>query len=78
MLLEDNPLKARPRKKKNLVPSKPKEDETPAERDNRIMDDKFTVFDYTKKIISDVLEVMEDLGNSKADPIFEGEKAKAA
>lgn len=76
--MEDNPLKARPRKKKT-GPTPPKEDETPAERDNRIMDEKFMVFDYTKKLIDEnaELEAMEDLGNTKADPIFEGEKPKA-
>jgi hypothetical protein len=35
------------------------------------MDDKFTVYDYTKKKVIDDADVapMEDLGNSKADPI---------
>lgn len=46
LLLEDNPLKARPRKKK--TERIPKEKETPEQRLNRIMDDNFIVFDYTK------------------------------
>ncbi|KAI8908916.1 kinase-like domain-containing protein [Gorgonomyces haynaldii] len=71
LLLEDNPLKAKARKKK--TDQKPKEDETPQERDMRIMDEKFTVFDYTKIKPKDPQAPLEDLSNEKTfdrpDPV---------
>ncbi|TPX66195.1 hypothetical protein SpCBS45565_g04675 [Spizellomyces sp. 'palustris'] len=50
LLLEDNPLKAKPRKKKKEgEEDKPREGEDPAiTKEMRIMEDKFTVYDYTK------------------------------
>ncbi|KAI8897009.1 kinase-like domain-containing protein [Globomyces pollinis-pini] len=47
LLLEDNPLKARPRKKKGEK-TPPPANETPEERAYRLMEDNFTVFDWTK------------------------------
>ncbi|KAI8802756.1 kinase-like domain-containing protein [Cladochytrium replicatum] len=50
LLLEDNPLKVKPRKKKKEgEEDKPKEGEDPAvTKEMRILEEKFTVFDYTK------------------------------
>ncbi|KAI9357283.1 putative camp-dependent protein kinase [Zopfochytrium polystomum] len=50
LLLEENPLKVKPRKKKsNATESDIKhEDESPYEKQIRLMDEKFGVFDYTK------------------------------
>ncbi|TPX56836.1 hypothetical protein PhCBS80983_g04256 [Powellomyces hirtus] len=50
LLLEDNPLKAKPRKKKKEgEEDKPKEGEDPAvTRDMRIMEEKFKLYDFTK------------------------------
>jgi hypothetical protein len=46
-LLEDNPLKAKPRKKKGEKTPIP-ENETPEQRAIRLMEDMFTVYDFTK------------------------------
>jgi hypothetical protein len=45
--LEDNPLKAKQRKKKGEK-SAPVPNETPEQRAVRIMDDNFLVYDYSK------------------------------
>jgi hypothetical protein len=45
--LEDNPLKAKPRKKKGEKTPIP-ENETPEQRATRLMEDMFTVYDFTK------------------------------
>ncbi|KAJ3318019.1 hypothetical protein HDU76_000955 [Blyttiomyces sp. JEL0837] len=48
LLLEDNPLKVKPRKRKSAGGGEAPPDETPFERDMRILEEKFTVFDFTK------------------------------
>jgi hypothetical protein len=47
LLLESNPLKATPRKKKGEKTPIP-ENETPEQRATRLMDDTYTVYDFTK------------------------------
>jgi hypothetical protein len=47
LLLEDNPLRARQRKVKHDAPIP--EDETPTQRDNRVMDTCYTDYDFTKR-----------------------------
>ena len=46
-MLEDNPLKAKPRKKKGEK-TPPPANETPEQRAIRIMEDNFTVYDFSK------------------------------
>jgi serine/threonine kinase 32 len=59
LLLEDNPLKARPRKKKGEKTPIP-ENETPEQRSIRIMEDMFTVFDFSKAQIDSQLNVASE------------------
>lgn len=46
-MLEDNPLKAKPRKKKGEK-TQPPANETPEEKAMRIMEESFTVYDWSK------------------------------
>ncbi|KAH6582865.1 hypothetical protein BASA61_008276 [Batrachochytrium salamandrivorans] len=69
LLLEDRPLKAKPRKKKKEVIDNG-EPETPLAKDQRAMEERFTVYDFSKihredlnckdKAINDTSEVVED------------------
>jgi hypothetical protein len=60
LLLEDNPLKAKSRKRKGEKSPVP-DNETPNERAIRIMEDMFTVYDFTK-VDHDALEISQGDG----------------
>lgn len=55
ILLEDNPLRAKPRKQNKYDPSRYDGLEPAVARDLRVMEEKFAVFDYTKpKVMAQV------------------------
>ncbi|KAJ3364611.1 hypothetical protein HDU91_002499 [Kappamyces sp. JEL0680] len=82
LLLEDNPLKAKPRKKKGEKTAPPP-NETPEQRAVRLMDENFLVYDFSKanhdgpieSVNSDPVDLCEKEGYK---PDFEKEKLSQA
>nr|KAJ3410405.1 hypothetical protein HK105_002930 [Polyrhizophydium stewartii] len=71
LLLEDKPLKAKPRKKKK-EPVDNGEPETPQAKEMRIMEERFTIYDFSK--INRADPQVKDTPMSETHDLYEGKE----